>query len=454
MILKLKPLRIIFNHLIVSRRTLPVIALSLLYLLCEPSPAPALIGDTNGAFGLDGSFKFIGSMYDYYRLPPFYTNERGTDHAADAILRLTAAGRPTDRLSYEMHLVQSLDYSSAKNAGLFSSNQIKSRYKALDDTWDSNEDRDVSTSTRLDRINFKLSFTRADVTVGRQAITFGKAYFWNPLDVYLPFDPQTLDRDYKAGVDAIRLDIPLGYFSGLNLIGVLGREITPEGEYENEDRRFDSSWYGSSLLVRLFTNIADWDLALQGGKIYGGYQIGIGAVGELGKIETRFEAAYFSTDEDTPMPSPYEGDLLKNHWTAVLGVGRRFENSLTFEMEYLYNGAGDDDDLEASLFRLSHGSIQHLSEHLLGFMANYEITPLITAQLVCIYSISDKSSQFQPTLFISLADEVDLVCGATLSRGAHPDKIYHPLTFNPIPILNSEFGSYPDVYFIELKVYF
>ena len=76
----------------------------------------------------------------------------------------------------------------------------------------------------------RCALPRADVTVGRQAITFGKAYFWNPLDEFLPFDARQIDRDYKAGVDAVRVDIPTSPFSGVNVVVAPGRSSTPRGD--------------------------------------------------------------------------------------------------------------------------------------------------------------------------------------------------------------------------------
>jgi len=146
---------------------------------------------------------------------------------------------------------------------------IKTRYRAFDASWNFIDgEKDTFGNLWLDRFNLKLALPRADLIIGRQAITFGKAYFWNPLDLYLPFDPAQFDRDYKAGVDALRLDIPLGPFSGLNLIYVLGRELDINNQYV-QDGNVSASWFGSSLLLRGFTHADGWDLAVQGSKVYG-----------------------------------------------------------------------------------------------------------------------------------------------------------------------------------------
>jgi hypothetical protein len=357
-----------------------------------------------------------------------------------------AGGRPTELLTYEIHLVQGLIYTSADYIDTIFSFPTRTRYQALDVTWDQLEEEHASAWLKFDRFNMKFSFEKADLTVGRQAITFGKAYFWNPLDVFLPFEPQQVDRDYKPGVDALRIDIPFGNFSGLNLIGAWGPKVFPES---NENKTWDSSPYGSALLARVYTTMMDWDFALQGGKIYGGYQIGGGAVGEMGKLEARLETAYFWAIDSDPMPSPLQGDVFEDHLTLVAGIGRMFENSFVFELEYLYNGAGDSHNLEASLLRFLLGSSLHMGEHLTGLMLKYDILPIFTSQLVWIYSISDQSSLVQPAFFLSMSDEIELYFGATISEGERPSE-----TNGLPPRLGSEFGTYPDHYFIAIKIYF
>jgi len=415
-------------------------------LLC-PASVHAIAGETEGVFGIDGRLSTLVWISDYSDLPSFVKN-KDEAYSLQTGLRLMAGGRLRDRLSYEVHVVESFNLTSSA-AQEFYPESGGSRYQALDVLWKQYDAGDARACLALDRFSIKFSFPHADLTVGRQAITFGKAYFWNPLDVFLPFAAEQIDRDYKSGVDAIRLDIPIGSFSGMNVIGVFGREITPEGDFANQDKTWDSSWFGSAALLRLYTNIADWDLSLQGGKIYGGYQIGSGVAGEVGPLALRFEAAHFTAEgKRAPMPFPFQGQLLEDHWTAVLGMGHYFENTFDFELECLYNGAGDPDNLEASLVRFNYGSTLHLGKHLLGLMMSYDIIPILKARLAWIYSFSDQSSYIQPVLTLSLSDEAELLFGAAIGVGSRPylDGI--------TPRLASEFGSYPNFYFIELKYYF
>jgi len=300
----------------------------------------------------------------------------------------------------------------------------------------------------LDRFNVKVAVPRADITVGRQAISFGKTYFWNPLDVFLPFDPNQFDRDYKGGVDALRLDLPLGNVAGVNLVGALGREITAERTFADGGDTWHSSWYGSALLARVFTNLHGWDLSAQGGKIYGGGQIGAGVVGEIGPLETRAEAAYFWAQHSAPLPAPLYGHLVADNAQAVAGVGHRFDSSLTLQVEHFYNGAGDPNNLPLALLRLETGAALDLGREISGVLVSYELLPILLAKVTTLYSWSDDSVEVQPTLSLSTSDNSEWLLGVNLNRGDRP------VAAVPLPQLQSEFGSYPDFFFTEFKLYF
>ena len=428
-----------------------IIGAALLLSLLIPSAATALVGDSNGPFGLDGSIRLIGVWFRNYNFTPYFQNQ-DTDEYLQGILRLTAAGRPTDRWNYEVHLVSALDYRSTggeiSTAGFGANGGAKTRYRAWDTTYEYIDEKYTSGTAWLDRFNVQLHFDAFDLTLGRQAITFGKAYFWNPLDVYLPFDPAQFDRDYKPGVDAVRLDIPLGDFSGLTFTYVMGREVY-FGQYVVSEPSMDTSWYGSSVLARYYTNFHDWDIALQGGKIYGGYQLGFGLVGEVATIQVRAEAAQFWARDSRQLPWPFSKDLYESQFTGVIGLGRRFESSLDLEFEFLYNDGGEDNDLAIGLIRQQAGAVLHVGRYLAGFTASYEFTPLIVGRMAAIHSFSDSSTQLQPSVTWSLGDNTDLLLAATVNLGDRP-------TIDPLRgvQIHSEFGNYPDYLFAELKFYF
>jgi hypothetical protein len=414
----------------------------------------ALAGDTEKAFGLDGSIRTLFFLLDQDGTLPF-SGQNNFDVLSQTITRLTAAGKPTQSLSYEIHLVQDLTFSTEKISGgsLLGSDNTNTdhvfRYRVLDASWNVLEqDRSLSTIT-FDRFNAKTSFGWGDVTVGRQAITFGKTYFWNPLDVFYPLGASQFDRDYKPGVDAVKVDIPLGLYSGFTMVGAAGPRVKiGAGTGVGNDPQ-DASWYGAALLGRLFADVAGWDFSLQGGKVFGGWQVGAGVVGDVGPVQVRSELVQFVALSSDPLPSPLQGNLMEDSFQGVVGLGHRFENSLSLDFEYFYNGAGDPDNLNAALVRMGFGSSLQMSRHLAGLVARYEFSPLVIGELGAIVSLSDGSLQLQPLVIISLSNEMDLLIGATLNFGKQPE-----MGSGATADIQSEFGTAPTFFFAEWKYYF
>ena len=403
-----------------------------------------------------GSLRTVGLAARNYRSEAVFGTDNPSDAVSQTLLRLTATGRPVPWLFYEVHGVENFDYSSAPEGGAgtgaFSLQAAGTRYRALREQWDQVREDDTSVRAWLDRASVKFSLGIADLTLGRQAINFSKAWFWNPLDVFLPFDARQFDRDYKPGMDAGRLDVALGQFSGLNAVGVAGRRSDPiRGGYADGAQALGGSWYASAAMLRAFTALAGWDLSAQGGKVYGGWQAGAGAAGETGPLSLRGEAAWFRAsgggDEVQGRNGPVR--LLDDSVSAVAGGGHRFANSLDLEAEYLYNGAGLPRDLAAAAFRVASGDALHMGRHLTGVTATYELTALLTGRFSGVASLSDHSFVLQPGFAWSVSNESEFQAGAMLNRGRRPSTDEYGA---PVPA--SEFGSYPDWYYAEYKFHF
>jgi hypothetical protein len=432
-----------------------ILAVAFVLVIAGARSSPALLGDADGDVVLDGSIRSVIGVLDNYDSELLFGGD-ATDVLSQSILRLTLLGKPRAWLVYEFHGLQTLTYSTTEQGpgnGIFpaavSSGRV--RYQALDLRTEWYDDSKTSAALSLDRANVTLRYRRADVTVGRQAITFGKAYFWSILDVFLPFDPEQFDRDYKPGVDAARLDFALGQFSGVNLVAVAGPDVPAIAATASDDGFWESSWFGSAVLARAFTSAAGWDFALQGGKVFGGYHIGAGVVGELGPLELRFEAVRHFADDSPQLVPPGmpgggllpEGDLVENSTSVVVGTGHRFENSFTVELEYFRNGAGDSDSLESSALRSSSGGLLSWSENLIGAVLSYELSPMLLSSLGGIVSLDDGSTQLQPRINWAAGDELEILAGMIFNIGERPETL-----------LQSEFGTLPHLFYTELKFYF
>jgi hypothetical protein len=430
-------------------------------LLTGAHPCASRADTSDGAASIDGSVRAVVGVFDNYDDEALFEGD-AADLVTQAVLRMVVSGRPRDTVAYELHGLQTFTYSSAPrgpasrtlaagDSDNASAGSDLVRYRALDLKLQWHDDSRTVAALSVDRANATFSFGKFDLTIGRQAVTFGKAYFWSILDVFLPFDPAQFDRDYKPGVDAVRLDLALGAFSGLNLVAVAGPEVPAVVAGRSDDDFWEASWFGSSVLTRAFTNLAGWDLAIQAGKVFGGYQIGAGAVGEAGPLELRLEAVrHFAKDSPPLTPFAVPGqpsldgqDLVEDSTSLVVGSGRRFESSLTVELEYFRNGAGDADLLEASVLRSASGGLLSWSENLLGAALTYELSPIVLGSLGSIVSLDDGSVQIQPRIDWSVGDELELLCGAIVNLGERPDSD-----------LESEFGTQPTLFYSEIKYYF
>ena len=412
------------------------------------SALPAAGGPADGLLpALDANLRTTSVAAPNYGQPLLRGRDNGADFHTDLALRLIASGRPHPRLRWEAHAVQNLALTTFSSVEAGSANLLGAAgdevpYRLAGARRDWGDGGGVRGSAHLDRAHLRIAFERADLTVGRQAITFGKAWFWNPLDVFLPFGSTQFDRDYKPGVDALRVDLPLGDLSGATLVGVPGRAPSGAAPAGGGD-----AWYRSALVARAFGNARGWDAAAQGGKILGGYQLGGAVTGELGGLELRGEAAWFAAQDGTG--AGVTGSEIGSHLSAVAGAGRGFAaRGLQLQAEYLYNGAARG-DLRQRFALVAEGRLRHAGRHLLGALASGRIHPLVSGSLAGLWGIGDGSWLAQPGLVWSAADEVEVVGGAVIARGPRPlGETAEDLRFR------SEFGTCPDFYYLETKLYF
>jgi len=407
------------------------------------SASAAWAGIDAASDGFGASIRTVGVVTRNYRSDALFGPGNRGDGSSGTILRLTDS-RDAGFLKTEVHLVGSADWTDARTTGGFSglspvggSDRYGSGgYLAR------GESGDWQGRLRLDRLNARLAMPFADLTLGKQAITFGQAYFWNPLDVFSPFDARSFDRDYKPGVTAVRLDIPLGGFAGINLVHAGdGKRMT--GMYRNYCRD------EQALLARMFAGLGGWDISIQGGRIYGGSQLGAGVAGELLGLEVRGESAWFWSRRRDFMPSIPGIRLIDDSFTGVAGLGRKVSEKVTVEAEYLYNGSGLPGNLDAAAIRMATGNTLHMGRHLAGGTVSWEALPLLSTRFAVIRSFSDGSSVFQPGLVLSVSDETELVAGAVFNLGRRPGMDGYGM-----PFLRSEFGSNPDGIYAEFKAYF
>ena len=410
--------------------------------LLLPVEGAAFYGDRLEAFGVDGSIRTTSLMTRNYDAPLLFGKDNSNDGMAQTTLRLVAGGKPLDWLKFEVHAVQLMSMSAlsgpmgGSGGGVIGGTASAPAWRLHALSLDLAEDPgDVSGQLVLDRCELRLASDLADVIIGRQAISFGKAWFWNPLDVFAAFGPMQLDRDYKPGVDALRVEVPIGESSGFTLVAAMG------------DVQADKKWRQLGVIGRAFTTLKGFDVALQGGLLRGGYQVGGAFSGEIEPVDVRAEVAWNQPREESGGPG--------GHLVAIMGISRRFESELSLSFEQLLHTGGPD-DLAGRMALTGTRQLMQASRQASGVMASYPLIPVLTGSIAALMAWDDSSVTIQPGLGWSAADEVDVSIGGLLAFGKRPTTTAMSImgATVDVPELQSEFGTWPHMLYAQLKAYF
>ena len=280
----------------------------------------------------------------------------------------------------------------------------------------------------LDRFNVQFQLESGDLTIGRQAITFGSARIINPTDVFLPFDVRTLNTEYRIGIDAVRFQKPMGQLGEIDMGVILGADGKPEN---------------SAVFFQLLTNVSGSDYQFTAMRFAEQNLIGAGIQSALGVLGFWLEAAYVSGDED--------------YTRASIGVDYAFNERIFGMIEYHHNGAGSSnphnylEKLDDSAY--TAGGVFLLGKNYLIPVISWQQSTLLTLSLQSLANLDDGS------MFLSMNAEYSLSDNWYMGLGYY-HFIGEDFNFsNEIPNdalfeFGSEYGSNPDSIFVSLRYYF
>ena len=301
------------------------------------------------------------------------------------------------------------------------------RLTDLDSTIGPNHKKNI-VPQNLDRFNVQFKLDSGDLTIGRQAITFGSARIINPTDVFLPFDVRTLNTEYRVGIDAVRFQKPMGQLGEIDIGVILGADGKPEN---------------SAVFFQLLSNVSGSDYQFTAMRFAGQNLIGAGIQSALGVLGFWLEAAYVSGDED--------------YIRASIGVDYAFNERVFGMLEYHHNGAGSSnpdnylEQLDDTAY--TAGGVFLLGKNYLIPVISWQQSTLLTLSLQALANLDDGS------MFISMNAEYSLSDNLYMGLG-----YYHfvgdDFNFsNDIPKqslfqFGSEYGSNPDSIFVSFRYYF
>jgi hypothetical protein len=263
----------------------------------------------------------------------------------------------------------------------------------------------------LDNAYIKLAFEKFDLTLGKQQISIGSGYVWNPLDLFNVKD--VLDPAYEQpGHNALRIDIPVG------------TDYTLTALYSPED-----VWSNSSGLLQFKGRISRFDYSIVAVQKYWRFHdysrfdpaafnfvamperrrlIGGSTAGELFGFGVWAEYGYNDMEtSDDFHEIVVGGDYTFDFQTYVMAEFFRNTSAKTDFRDYDIN----------DWMRQLAAEQKSIARDQFYLFAQHPITDFIYLGLSTIYSISDNSAALVPTLNYNLAENVDILAYLNVNFG-------------------------------------
>ena len=178
-----------------------------------------------------------------------------------------------------------------------------------------------------------LDFVKDDfqVTVGRQRISWGTCWVWNPTDLFNPLEVLDFDYEERPATDAIRVQ----YYTG---------PVTKiEVSYKPANNPYDQ------ILAGLFSlNKWDYDFNFIGGMKYKRWLAGFSWAGDIYGAGFRGEVLVSQSPDSTDLIFPHQQypqlniSSDKPISSFALSGDYTFSNTFYIHTEFLYNNIGAD----------------------------------------------------------------------------------------------------------------
>lgn len=264
----------------------------------------------------------------------------------------------------------------------------------------------------LDNAYIKFAFKRFDLMVGKQQISLGTGYVWNPTDVFNVKD--YLDPTYEQpGHEALRMDLPLGSSYTLTALYV------PEDTWGNSAKllqlkgkiwRFD---YAVTAIEKqwMFHDYTRFDLNIMNFTELPEKRqlLGLSTAGELFGIGVWLEYAYNWMEETD------------DFYELVVGADFTFDFQTYIMVEFFRNSLGRTDEQGYNLndwMRLMAQEQKTIARDQIYLLVQHPVSDLAHLGISSIYCLSDGSMALIPTLIYSISDNVELMAYLNYNIGS------------------------------------
>lgn len=361
---------------------------------------PALVlGDVTTDFDGHTKFRVVGQRYPSDSLFRDLVGSESLDIAADLRLNLKlSTGRWTFDSAYQLVGMQ--------GDGLKLSGPPNDDRRLFNLTDVISEGSDNAILHRLDRLWVGYTSEKAVVRFGRQALSWGNGLAYAPMDLVNPFDPASIDTEYKAGDDMLYVQYLQDNGNDVQAAYVFRRNLLT-GEVDADKATAAVKYHG-------FAGENEYDLLIA--RSYGDTVVGLGAGRGIGGAVWNADLVVTDTDADTYV------QFVTNLMYSWNWAGKNMSGAI----EYYFSGFGQKDGLYDPLslatnpdllLRLSRGELFTLGRHYLSGNVMIEMTPLWSLTPTLLVNVTDPSALFQLVTSYSLSDNMTFLGSVNLPLG-------------------------------------
>jgi len=261
----------------------------------------------------------------------------------------------------------------------------------------------------LDRALLKLYFSKMDLYIGKQVISWGTGYGFNPTDIWNmknPLDP----NGEKKGIWGLRIEIPIGRVSGMSMVFKPGKDWLTSSfgfRIKNNLYKYDYSF----SMIKDYTPdqrllglgekwIFGWDWSGEISEVgFWGEGICVNALSERNKELLEFDSVYYQ---------------------ITTGLDYTFQKGLHVLGEYYYNGIGKkSSDLYSfqDFLNLYTGNMSGFGKHYLMLGMDREFFYYYTLSQYILINLSDESLIYLPQLEYRITDNLLISIKAQVPAG-------------------------------------
>lgn len=258
---------------------------------------------------------------------------------------------------------------------------------------------------RLDRLAFEYTGDRVVTRLGRQAISWGNGLIYTPMDIFNPFDPAAVDKEYKTGDDMAYGQLLFDRGDDLQAVWVARRDASGEsGQAVNS----------TAVKYHGFAATSEYDLLVA--EHYDDAILGVGGVLSAGGAILRGDLTVTDT------PSETVTSLVANLSYSWITGGHNVSGIL----EYFFNGfgqpAGQYSPAELAnnpdlVKRYARGELFTLGRQYIAASALIEVTPLWRLTPNVFVNMSDQSALLQFVSNYDFKQDWQLLVALTLPVG-------------------------------------